>query len=215
MLDKLGQDLPTSESNLYKGFLRSTLYCENDDCRFESYNTNEFTTLPLPLCNGVQCTLMECLNLFCEEEVFTKAEVALCENCKRRTATKKKFKVTIWPKLLVIHLNRFKEILGESGQLLGHKRLNTAVSFPLSNFAVAAYPSILYNCVGVVNHTGGCFNGHYTADVLREESWFHFNDNITPPIKIESPEGSLNVFNSQAYLLFFVRQSNAPTIVEV
>ncbi len=61
---------------------------------------------------------------------------------------------------------------------------------------------------------GHCRGGHYTADVLRGDSWFHFDDNNTP-IKIESPEGVLNASNHNAYLLFFERRAHSPTIVEI
>jgi len=190
------------------------LYCENEACRYESPNTNVFTTLTLPLCSDDHCTLTECLTWFCEEEALP--EVALCRQCECNTATKKKLKVTVWPNLLVIHLNRFKAIFDKSTlELLGHERLNTAISFPLSNFVVVPESAFIsYDCVGVVNHMGQCSGGHYTADVLREDSWFHFDDNNTP-IKIESPEGLLNAFNQNAYLLFFECRANARTMVDM
>ncbi len=108
VFEKLYEVSSASSSMLelpYRGFLRSMLCCENEDCRYESPNTNVFTTLPLPLCSGHHCTLMECLTLFCEVEALSEAEVALCGRCKCKTATKKKLKVTVWPNLLVVQKN--------------------------------------------------------------------------------------------------------------
>ncbi len=191
----------------------------NKGCQYESRHTDLFTILSLPLSNSIQCTLSECLNLFCEEESLSAAEVALCDNCQHRTAAKKELKVLTWPNLLVVHLIRFEKIISESsGELLGHERSNTAISFPLSNFEVAAFPSVIYDCVGVVNHMGTCGGGHYTAHAAREDNWFYFNDANTP-VRIESPEGSLNTSNQNAYMLFFVRQvtvnANAAIVVDM
>jgi ubiquitin C-terminal hydrolase len=197
-------------SQFYLGLFQSTVQCRNVHCQYSSINTEAFTSISLPLCEGSFCTLSECFNLLCAEETLGETEQAMCANCQRRTNAKKTLKVRAWPELLVVHLKRFKGVPCRFGtNIVTHHRLDTPISFPISNFCVDAAPSqkVAYDCVGVVNHMGTCANGHYTAHALRDSDWFFFDDGL-PPRKIETPEGSLNHFNQNAYMLFYVRQGN-------
>ena len=201
-------------SLLYRGELQSTLRCTNQRCQYASPRVEVFTSLSLPLCNATHCNLLECFDLLCVKEQLGVDEVAMCGNCEHKTVTQKTLRVHAWPNVLVVHLKRFKEVRNRGGRgLVRHERLNTAVSFPLSDFCVDASQQVTYDCVGVVNHMGNCEGGHYTAHALRDGEWFFFNDAL-PPIKIESPEGELNTSNRNAYILFFFRRAHS-TVGEV
>lgn len=58
-------------------------------------------------------------------------------------------------------------------------------------------PSLLYDLVAVVNHSGSMAQGHYTAFVRELGRWFRFDDTWVREVEEEE------VLASEAYLLFY------------
>ena len=58
---------------------------------------------------------------------------------------------------------------------------------------------ILYNLIGIINHYGGAFYGHYTANCLNRNRWYKFNDEIV----LEMKENK--IVTDSAYVLFYQR----------
>jgi ubiquitin C-terminal hydrolase len=115
------------------------------------------------------------------------------------------------PGVLVLHIKRF------SFSTFRRTKLSTSISFPtsgldLSPFCSDSSPdlaaaragrcSLMYDLVGVSNHSGGLGGGHYTADVLNQDdgNWYRANDSRV------SPTSASHLNGSNAYLLFYQRR---------
>ena len=145
-------------------------------------------SLPVPI-QDKAASLTDLLEAFCSEEEMDPDCGFRCEYCMKPTPkAMKKLTVAKWPKVLAIHLKRF------SHEQTGTKKICTPVSFPLKGLHC---DGLQFDMVGVVNHLGTFFGGHYTADVFNplSKSWWHADDsNFQPATKI----------GSNAYLLFYV-----------
>jgi ubiquitin C-terminal hydrolase len=65
--------------------------------------------------------------------------------------------------------------------------------------------SILYDCYGISNHSGGLSGGHYTAYCRhpnKSNNWHLYNDRC---VSGANPD---HVVSAEAYLLFFERVGN-------
>lgn len=61
-------------------------------------------------------------------------------------------------------------------------------------------PSLPYDLLAVVNHSGGMAQGHYTAFVKEIGRWFRFDDTWVHEVKEEE------VLSSEAYILFYFQR---------
>ncbi len=61
---------------------------------------------------------------------------------------------------------------------------------------------MIYDLVGVVNHYGNQYFGHYTAFAQREGKWFEFNDEKVSPAKEDQ------IVSEEAYLLFYKKRNS-------
>ena len=58
---------------------------------------------------------------------------------------------------------------------------------------------IQYNLIGIINHQGGPYYGHYTASCLNRNKWYKFNDEIVSYLKENK------IVTDSAYVLFYQR----------
>lgn len=61
-------------------------------------------------------------------------------------------------------------------------------------------PSLPYDLLAVVNHSGGMAQGHYTAFVKEIGRWFRFDDTWVHEVEEEE------VLSSEAYILFYFQR---------
>ena len=55
-----------------------------------------------------------------------------------------------------------------------------------------------YKLIGIVNHRGSRYSGHYTADIKSKESWFQCNDS-----KVERRRLPIQICSKDVYVLFY------------
>lgn len=183
--------------DMFVGQLKSCLQCSV--CGHCSVTFDPFwdLSLPIPSKSG-QVRLAQCLDLFTKEEVLDGDERPTCSKCKERRKMTKSFCIQKFPKVLVLHLKRFSPLERWRG------KLSCTVEFPLeglnlSKYAASSSASPYYNLIGVANHSGTTYSGHYTAYCKHPYSgtWHEYNDsrvsNISPG-RVCSPE---------AYVLFY------------
>ncbi|KAA0707034.1 Ubiquitin carboxyl-terminal hydrolase 21 [Triplophysa tibetana] len=94
--------------DLFSGQLHSSLHCSI--CSHYSNTFDVFCDLSLPVPKseyGRIVTLKECLDLFSQEEKLDTENSPMCERCNRRTESTKRLTIQRFPRILVIHLNRF------------------------------------------------------------------------------------------------------------
>ncbi|XP_028850078.1 ubiquitin carboxyl-terminal hydrolase 21 [Denticeps clupeoides] len=190
--------------DLFSGQLRSSLHCSV--CSHYSNTFDVFYDLSLPIpkrsTSRDSVSLKECLDLFSQEEKLDEENAPMCERCCRRTESTKRLTIQRFPKVLVIHLNRF------AMTRFSICKSTVFVSFPLTKLDLGPYGlvdcgPVLYNLYAVCNHSGTVNMGHYTACCLEDEGWCCYNDSSVTPI----PENKLQ--NNQAYVLFYQLDSSA------
>mmetsp|Transcript_22399 Transcript_22399/g.22088 ORF Transcript_22399/g.22088 Transcript_22399/m.22088 type:complete len:113 (+) Transcript_22399:2438-2776(+) len=105
------------------------------------------------------------------------------------------------PRVLIIHLKRFKQ----SGYF--STKNNKCIVFPLENFDMGRYAcggQGVYDLYAVSNHYGSLGGGHYTAYAKNHHNgnWYHFDDSSVSQVR--NPEES--IIGSAAYVLFYKRR---------
>lgn len=137
-----------------------------------------------------------------------------CPSCHRKTPTKKQQTFSRLPKVLCLHLKRF--------DAAKNKKINDFVSFPAFGLDMgallphwrevilddgdeeldeAAYPEVLYDLYGTVNHVGTLNQGHYVSNVKVGDQWYHCND-----AHISTSEESEVLKSEGAYMMFYLRR---------
>ncbi|XP_056157698.1 ubiquitin carboxyl-terminal hydrolase 21 [Lampris incognitus] len=185
--------------DLFSGQLRSSLHCSV--CSHYSTTFDVFCDLSLPIpkrSSARELTLRECLDLFSQEEKLGEENAPMCERCNRRTESTKRLTIQRFPRVIVIHLNRFTMSRWSISKSTVH------VSFPLINLDLGPYgPAdcgpVLYDLYAICNHAGTVNMGHYTACCLEENGWCFYNDSSVTPVS----ENQLQ--SNQAYVLFYQR----------
>ena len=129
-----------------------------------------------------------------------------CPRCKQYRDAFKKIDIWSLPKLLIIHLKRFKY------QGLWRDKITTMIDYPLNNLNLEKYVinnaeqkrtnagAFNYQLYATTNHTGTLDGGHYTAMCRHPKlnKWFKFDDT---DVKEISDLSSLK--SSSSYILFY------------
>ena len=153
--------------------------------------------------------LYDCLDLFISEEKIEENDY-FCSKCKKHVSFLKKMDIYKEPYYLIIHLKRFKNNDDKDNKYLfnffSNMKNNTFIDFPIQNFDLTEYiignkdnKKVQYNLIGVINHYGGAYYGHYTASCLNRNKWYKFNDEIVSLLKEK------NIVTESAYVLFYQR----------
>lgn len=186
--------------DIFVGQLRSTLTCTV--CEYKSFTFDPFWDLSLPIRKEKYTSavnLKECLELFTQEEILDGDEMPTCAKCKQRRKCTKRFSIQKFPKVLVLHLKRFKE------GAYYRSKLSIHVEFPIRTMDLTQFAaeknvgSTIYNLYAVSNHSGSTYGGHYTAYTKHPESgeWNYFNDQRVSAVSERS------IQSNEAYVLFY------------
>ncbi|KAM3919169.1 ubiquitin carboxyl-terminal hydrolase 21 isoform 1-T1 [Leptodactylus fuscus] len=184
--------------DLFVGQLKSCLKCQS--CGYRSPTFEVFCDLSLPIpkkgFSGGKVSLLDCFSLFTKEEELNSENAPICDRCRQRTRSTKKLTIQRFPRILVLHLNRF------STTRFSIKKCSVSVDFPLhrlnlKEFASEKAGSPVYRLYALCNHSGSVHYGHYTAYCKDQSGWFAYNDSRVSPIS-ES-----QVQSSEAYVLFY------------
>jgi uncharacterized UBP type Zn finger protein len=150
----------------------------------------EMLTLALPeVGEGQAVSLHTMLNshLVDERQLY-------CEKCAQNENHHVRKQITQVPKYLYIQISRF-------ARWRTARKVRTTVILPRT-LSIAGKMSTKFVLHGFVEHHGGSVNsGHYTATVLVDGSWLHFDDTV---VKLRSlgPE----IQSKDVYLVIYARQ---------
>ncbi|XP_015686031.1 ubiquitin carboxyl-terminal hydrolase 21, partial [Protobothrops mucrosquamatus] len=155
--------------DLFVGQLKSCLKCQA--CGYRSTTFEVFCDLSLPI-------------------------PKVCDKCRQRTRSTKKLTIQRFPRILVLHLNRF------STTRYSIKKCSVYVDFPLQQLSLKEFASEkagtpVYNLYALCNHSGSVHYGHYTAFCKDQSGWRVFNDSRVSPISENQ------VPSSEGYVLFY------------
>jgi len=147
------------------------LYCENVTSRREAF-------FDLSLDIEQNSSVTACLKAFSTIETLSKEDKFLCDNCNCLQEAQKFMKVKSLPKILVLHLKRFKYI-----ENLGrYRKLSYRVVFPFelklrNTVDDAEGVDLPYSLFAVVVHVGsGPNHGHYVCAIKSHNRWLLFDD---------------------------------------
>ncbi|KAM6434760.1 ubiquitin carboxyl-terminal hydrolase 21 isoform 2-T2 [Liasis olivaceus] len=184
--------------DLFVGQLKSCLKCQA--CGYRSTTFEVFCDLSLPIPKkgfaGGKVSLLDCFSLFTKEEELDSENAPVCDKCRQRTRSTKKLTIQRFPRILVLHLNRF------STTRYSIKKCSVYVDFPLQQLSLKEFASEkagtpVYNLYALCNHSGSVHYGHYTAFCKDQSGWRVFNDSRVSPISENQ------VSSSEGYVLFY------------
>ncbi|KAG6406780.1 hypothetical protein SASPL_134391 [Salvia splendens] len=155
----------------FQGILTNETRC----LRCETVTARDETFLDLSLDIEQNSSITSCLKNFSSTETLNAEDKFFCDKCCSLQEAQKRMKIKKSPRILVIHLKRFKYM----EQLNRHKKLSYRVVFPLElklSTTLDAGDSV-YSLFAVVVHVGtGPNHGHYVSLVKSHNHWLFFDD---------------------------------------
>uniref|UniRef100_A0A914CTM9 ubiquitinyl hydrolase 1 n=1 Tax=Acrobeloides nanus TaxID=290746 RepID=A0A914CTM9_9BILA len=198
---------------IFQGTLTNETRCLN--CETISSKDEDFLDLSVDVENNTSITY--CLRDFSNMETLCGDQKYYCDNCCSKQEAQKRMRIKKLPRLLALHLKRFKYV----EQLNRYTKLSYRVLFPmeLRLFNVrddAQNSDRLYDLVAVVVHCGSTPNrGHYITLVRSHSFWLLFDDDIVDKIEESTIEDFFGLSdcnvqkNSEtAYILFYQARDN-------
>jgi ubiquitin C-terminal hydrolase len=151
-------------------------------------------------------TLESCLERFSRKEELDQENMWYCPSCKEHKRASKKMVISRLPRVLIVHLKRFKRVAPDRPQF---RKFADLITFPLEGLDMSPYCNdpgapATYDLFAVSSHYGSVSNGHYVAFTknLRTKQWNCYDDRMVRPVE----EGE--VANKYAYLLFYSLRTN-------
>lgn len=167
--------------DMFEGTLTSETRCLT--CENVSQRDEPFLDLSVDLEQHTSVT--SCLRRFSEEEMLCERNKFHCDNCGGLQEAEKRMKIKRLPKVLTLHLKRFKytEDFGRL-QKLFHKVVYPYHLRLFNTTDEAEDPDRLYELYAVVVHIGGGpFHGHYVAVIkTQDRGWLLFDDEMVEPV---------------------------------
>ena len=153
-------------------------------------------SLPLPEDKNV-CTIFDCFDLFTQNELLTGTNAWFNENTNKKQDVYKTIMFWSLPNILIIELKRFNNY---------NKKINTLVNSPINNLDLSRYiigynkSQYVYDLIGVINHTGECYGGHYNSIIKNTNNWYLYDDDVVNIINNEK------IITKKSYCFFYKLQ---------
>ncbi|KAJ9292989.1 hypothetical protein DTO271G3_8287 [Paecilomyces variotii] len=166
---------------LFEGTLTSETQCLT--CEKVSQRDEVFLDLSVDL--DQHSSVTSCLRKFSAEEMLCERNKFHCDNCGGLQEAEKRMKIKRLPRILALHLKRFKYT--EDLQRLQKLFHRVVYPYHLRLFNTtddAEDPDRLYELYAVVVHIGGGpYHGHYVAIIkTQEHGWLLFDDEMVEPV---------------------------------
>ncbi|KAK3675784.1 hypothetical protein LTR78_004425 [Recurvomyces mirabilis] len=168
-------------NDLFEGTLTSETRCLT--CETTSQRDEAFLDLSVDLVAHASVT--SCLRKFSEEEMLCERNKFHCDECGGLQEAEKRMKIKRLPKILALHLKRFKYT--EDLQRLQKLFHRVVYPFHLRLFNTtddADDSDRLYELYAVVVHIGGGpYHGHYVSIIkTQDRGWLLFDDELVEPV---------------------------------
>ncbi|KAL4933853.1 ubiquitin C-terminal hydrolase CreB [Aspergillus undulatus] len=166
---------------LFEGLLTSETQCLT--CEKASQRDEVFLDLSVDL--EQHSSVTSCLRKFSAEEMLCERNKFHCDNCGGLQEAEKRMKIKRLPRILALHLKRFKYT--EDLQRLQKLFHRVVYPYHLRLFNTtddAEDPDRLYELYAVVVHIGGGpYHGHYVSIIKTEDrGWLLFDDEMVEPV---------------------------------
>lgn len=179
----------------------------------ETITARDETFLDLSLDIEQNSSVTSCLRNFSSTETLNAEDKFFCDKCCSLQEAQKRMKIKSAPRILALHLKRFKYI----EQLARYKKLSYRVVFPLelklcNTTDDAPGSEAEYSLFAVVVHVGtGPNHGHYVSLVKSHNHWLFFDDEnveIIDESVVQTFFGSTQEYSNNSehgYILFYER----------
>ncbi|BCR95961.1 ubiquitin C-terminal hydrolase CreB [Aspergillus luchuensis] len=166
---------------LFEGTLTSETQCLT--CENVSQRDEIFLDLSVDL--EQHSSVTSCLRKFSAEEMLCERNKFHCDNCGGLQEAEKRMKIKRLPRILALHLKRFKYT--EDLQRLQKLFHRVVYPYHLRLFNTtddAEDPDRLYELYAVVVHIGGGpYHGHYVSIIkTQDRGWLLFDDEMVEPV---------------------------------
>ncbi|KAK4033458.1 hypothetical protein C8A01DRAFT_40091 [Parachaetomium inaequale] len=190
--------------DIFEGVLTSETRCLT--CETASQRDETFLDLSIDL--EEHSSVTACLQSFSAEEMLCERNKFHCDHCGGLQEAEKRMKVKKLPKVLALHLKRFKYTEDYSRlQKLFHRVVYPYHLRMFNTTDDAEDPDRMYELYAVVVHIGGnAYHGHYVAVIkTKDRGWLLFDDEMVEPV---DKHFVLNFFGDKpgmacAYVLFY------------
>ena len=154
-------------TDIFAGQLQSTIECLT--CHHRSFCFDPFLDLSVPIPKGpevtqqlksswrrstpsqttepLKCPLEECIARFTGEEILDGENMYTCEKCKEKRKCIKKLSIFKYPRILVIHIMRFRY------SELSREKLSTDIIFPIHGLDLSPFLSTDKSVTAATNAT--------------------------------------------------------------
>ncbi|KAI3323459.1 cysteine proteinase [Xylariaceae sp. AK1471] len=167
--------------DIFEGVLTSETRCLT--CETASQRDETFLDLSIDLEEHTSVT--SCLQKFSAEEMLCERNKFHCDHCGGLQEAEKRMKIKRLPKVLALHLKRFKYTEDYSRlQKLFHRVVYPYQLRMFNTTEDAEDPDRLYELYAVVIHIGGnAYHGHYVSVIKTEDrGWLLFDDEMVEPV---------------------------------
>ena len=167
--------------DIFEGLLTSQTRCLT--CETTSHRDETFLDLSIDL--EEHSSVTSCLRKFSAEEMLCERNKFHCDHCGGLQEAEKRMKVKRLPKVLTLHLKRFKYTEDYSRlQKLFHRVVYPYYLRMFNTTDEAEDPDRMYELYAVVVHIGGnAYHGHYVSIIkTKERGWLLFDDEMVEPV---------------------------------
>lgn len=167
--------------DIFEGVLTSETKCLT--CETASQRDETFLDLSIDL--EEHSSVTSCLRKFSAEEMLCERNKFHCDHCGGLQEAEKRMKVKRLPKVLTLHLKRFKYTEDYSRlQKLFHRVVYPYHLRMFNTTDEASDPDRLYELYAVVVHIGGnAYHGHYVSIIkTKQRGWVLFDDEMVEPV---------------------------------
>jgi ubiquitin carboxyl-terminal hydrolase 9/13 len=167
--------------NIFEGVLTSETKCLT--CETTSQRDETFLDLSIDL--EEHSSVTSCLRKFSAEEMLCERNKFHCDNCGGLQEAEKRMKLKRLPKVLALHLKRFKWTEDYSRlQKLFHRVVYPYHLRMFNTTDDAEDADRMYELYAVVVHIGGnAYHGHYVSVIkTKDRGWVLFDDEMVEPV---------------------------------
>ncbi|KAI2626317.1 cysteine proteinase [Xylaria nigripes] len=167
--------------DIFEGLLTSETRCLT--CETASQRDETFLDLSIDL--EEHSSVTSCLQKFSAEEMLCERNKFHCDHCGGLQEAEKRMKIKRLPRVLALHLKRFKYTEDYSRlQKLFHRVVYPYQLRMFNTTDDVEDPDRLYELYAVVIHIGGnAYHGHYVSVIKTEDrGWLLFDDEMVEPV---------------------------------
>ncbi len=161
----------------------------------EFHKIEHGNTIELSIPNKQNITIYDCFLETFKDDVLENENAWFDDKTNSRKNVIKQTRICYLPKILVIHLKRWVHFTNKNTRLV-----QCPHTLDLKDFLFDESINKSYELIGIINHVGNIFGGHYFSYVKKNNGWYCCDD--INYIKINEAE----IINSSNYCLFFRQQ---------